>query len=51
LPWKLPKLAYVETLDEEEQVLAREPITHQDGRIVVTCEPGVFAYRLVRGSR
>ena len=46
LPWRLPEAAHVEAIDEESGVLARHPIHGEDGRVVLDCEPGVFAYRV-----
>jgi hypothetical protein len=49
LPWKLPEATHIETLDESGKVLARQPVRREGDAVLLDCEPGVFAYRLVRG--
>ncbi|MHB1034423.1 MAG: glycoside hydrolase family protein [Pirellulales bacterium] len=46
LPWRLPELTRIESLGEDGRVLKTEPVRRERDAIVVTCEPGVFAYRL-----
>jgi hypothetical protein len=48
LPWKLPQPAHVEAIDESGKATSREAIRRDGERIVVECQPGVFAYRLGR---
>jgi len=48
LPWKSPEATHVEALDEGGKVLDRQPVRRDGDAVVVQCEPGVFAYRLVR---
>ena len=47
LPWPLPEPAHVETLDESGSVTSRNPARREGDAIVLECEPGVFAYRVV----
>ena len=42
----LPEPNRVEALDEEGKVLATKPVSVKEGTVTITCEPGVFAYRL-----
>ena len=46
LPWRLPEPKHVEAVDEEGNVVSREPIRTEDGMVVIDCRPGVFCYRL-----
>ena len=46
LPWKIAEAREAEALDEDGRVLWRSPITKEDGRGVLSCDSGVFAYRL-----
>ncbi len=46
LPWKLPEPTHVEVIDESGKAIGREPIHREGGQIVLSCQPGVFAYRL-----
>ncbi len=48
LPWKLPQPAHVEQLAEDGSVADRQPVRRDGDAVVIECEPGVFAYRLVR---
>jgi hypothetical protein len=48
LPWKLPEPTHVETLDESGKVLERKPVVRQNAVMSLDCEPGAFAYRLVK---
>jgi hypothetical protein len=46
LPWRLPRLAHVEAIGEDGRSAGRRPAVRDGDAIVVTCEPGVFAYRV-----
>ncbi len=46
LPWPLPDPRRAEALDEEGDVLRRVPLQRDGDELLLTCEPGVFAYRL-----
>ena len=48
LPWQLPELTHIETIDDRGKVTGRRPVAG-GAEIVVQCEPGTFAYRLVGG--
>ena len=48
LPWQVPEPTQVEHLAEDGSVLRRDPVRREGGAVVIECEPGVFAYRLVR---
>ncbi|MGQ9633986.1 MAG: hypothetical protein ACUVXB_07030 [Bryobacteraceae bacterium] len=47
LPWKLAQPKEVEAVDEEKRTLGRMPVQITGGEIQLTCEPNVFAYRLL----
>ena len=46
IPWKLPELTHVETIDEDGRVTARVPIRRKDDTVEIECEAGAFGYRL-----
>jgi len=46
LPWKLPQPTHIEAIDDTGKVSQRTPVA-PGAEIVVQCEPGTFAYRLV----
>ncbi|MHC4251054.1 MAG: hypothetical protein ACYS9X_18185 [Planctomycetota bacterium] len=48
LPWRLPEPRSVEAISETGEVLSRGPVGRRGHEVAVTCEPGVFAYRLAR---
>jgi hypothetical protein len=48
LPWKLPEPTHVQALDEEDKVLSSKGVERNGEAITLTCEPGVFQYRLTR---
>jgi len=49
LPWpSLPEPTHVERIAEDGRVLRRDPVRPEDGVVAIECEPGVFAYRLLR---
>jgi len=45
LDWKLPDPKHVELLKEDGSIIRREAVSRQRSEIVLTCEPGVFAYQ------
>ena len=47
LPWSMSPPREAEAVDEDGKVLRRVPLRSQDGSVVLECEPGVFAWRLV----
>jgi hypothetical protein len=46
LGWKLAPPAVVEALDEDGNVLRRDPVRREAGDVVVDCAPGTFSYRI-----
>jgi len=48
LPWKLPSPTHVEPVAEDGSVAERRPVRRDGEVVLVECEPGVFAVRLVR---
>ena len=48
LPWELPKPTHVERLAEDGRVLSRGAVRWDDDTLTIECEPGVFAYHLLR---
>lgn len=46
LPWKVPAPTSAEALDEDGKVTATIPLTVKSGEVSLTCNAGVFAYRL-----
>jgi len=46
LPWRLPELTHVETIDEDGRASGRSPVGRQGAALLIECEPGVFGYRL-----
>jgi hypothetical protein len=46
LPWKVAEAREAEALDEDGRVLWRSPITKEGSRVVLSCDSGVFAYRV-----
>ena len=46
LPWKLNEPRAAEAFDEDGRLLRRLPLEKSGGEIQLTCEPGVFVYRL-----
>lgn len=46
LPWNLQEAKQVEAVAEDGQVLRRMPLRKDGPEIELTCEPGVFQYRL-----
>jgi hypothetical protein len=45
LPWRAPAPRYAEAVDENGVILRRAEVRMEGEDIVLTCEPGVFAYR------
>ncbi|MGW8180899.1 MAG: hypothetical protein ACWGQW_19385, partial [bacterium] len=45
LPWTFAETEHVEAIDEDQRVLWTVPVSMEEGRVRLTCEPGVFAYR------
>jgi hypothetical protein len=50
LPWKLPRPASAEGIDEQGASAGAAKGAWQAGEFALTCEPGVFAYRMVSGN-
>ena len=50
LPWQLPRLTHVEAVAEDGKASARGPLRREGDTLVIKCEPGVFAYRVVSDS-
>ena len=48
LPWNLPPPTHVETLAEDGGVAERRPVRRDGEAVLIECEPGAFAVRLVR---
>jgi len=46
LPWKLPRPAMAEAIDEQGGVIRKIYLAGKGSAIELTCEPGEFAYRL-----
>jgi hypothetical protein len=48
LPWRLPDPRRIEAVSETGEVLSRVRAEREEREVSVTCERGVFAYRLAR---
>ena len=46
LAWKLPTPTRIEAIGDDGKVISAEPLSVAEGTVRVTCQPGVFAYRL-----
>jgi len=47
LNWQLPEFTVVEALAEDGTILNREPVHRESNQIVLECNAGAFAYRLL----
>ncbi|MCC6857626.1 MAG: hypothetical protein IT158_03640 [Bryobacterales bacterium] len=47
LPWKGPLPSRIEAVDESGRTIRRVSLATANGEVSLTCEPGVFAYRLL----
>jgi hypothetical protein len=48
LPWRGAEPTHAETVDEDGKTSARRPLRRDGESLLLDCEPGVFAYRLLR---